>query len=69
MNDNHDWLTGDAGVTMVYTKHKAHVLGWTMPPDRHNSKWVARSIKGTRAEFDTEEEAKDFLNFLLTTET
>ena len=48
--------------TMVFCK-KHRLKGWTMQhgPDH----WVARTVAGDRADFETEEDAKSFLKLVL----
>lgn len=48
--------------TIVFGK-KHHLKGWTMQhgPDH----WVARTVAGDRADFETEEDAKSFLKLVL----
>ena len=48
--------------TIVFGK-KYHLKGWTMQhgPDH----WVARTVAGDRADFETEEDARAFLTLVL----
>ena len=48
---------------IVFKKPKHHLSGWIMQHD--DGTWVARTPKGVRGEFETDEDAKAFLKLLL----
>ena len=48
---------------VVFTKPKTHLEGWVMQHD--DGTWIARTVKGVRGEFETEDDARSFLKLLL----
>lgn len=48
---------------IVFEKPKHHLAGWVMQHD--DGTWVARTERGVRGEFETDEDAKAFLKLLL----
>lgn len=60
-----DWrgvIENGEKATVVFGK-KNHLKGWIM---QHSpTHWVARTVAGDRADFETEEDAKSFLKLVL----
>ena len=48
---------------IVFEKPKHHLAGWVM--QHEDGTWVARTERGVRGEFETDEDAKAFLKLLL----
>lgn len=48
---------------IVFEKPKHHISGWVM--QHEDGTWVARTERGVRGEFETDEDAKAFLKLLL----
>jgi hypothetical protein len=48
---------------IVFKKPKPYIAGWVM--QHEDGTWVARTERGVRGEFETDEDAKAFLKLLL----
>lgn len=68
MSDVFHWENGAEGDLIVFKGAKHKLVGYVVGEPNHETPWKAQSIKGTTARFNTRDEAKEFLNFLLHTE-